>query len=139
MGWNFDNSTYLMICTGFPTFFEVKCDIFVKKSINKRFKLPWGRSKTKNIHFREVILFLSHSHGSNIKEHLVIFIYKLFTIRGLASDPSARLFRRAFVIWDGKKTDHFGPFYTILGHFGHFRPFWTGTNVQKDGQFRNSS
>ena len=31
----------MIICTGFPTFCEVKCDIFVKKSINKRFKQPW--------------------------------------------------------------------------------------------------
>ena len=39
----------------------------------------------------------------------------------LASDPSASLFERAIVIWDGQKNDHFGPYYTIwaiLDNFG---------------------
>ena len=38
MGWSLDNSTYLNISTRFPTFCEVKCDMFVKKSINNGFK-----------------------------------------------------------------------------------------------------
>ena len=37
------------------------------------------------------------------------------------------------------ETGRKGPFYTILGHFGHFRQFWKGTTVQKDGQFWNPS
>ena len=36
----FDNSTDLVICTGFPTSCEVKYDILVKKLINNRFKQP---------------------------------------------------------------------------------------------------
>ena len=42
--WKLDNSTYLIICTGFLTFCEVKYDIFVKKSINinNHFKQPWS-------------------------------------------------------------------------------------------------
>ena len=41
MGWNLDDSTYLIICTKFPMFYEIKYDIFVKKkSINNRFKQP---------------------------------------------------------------------------------------------------
>ena len=31
---------------------------------------------------------------------------------------------------------HFGPVYTILGHF---RQFWTIATFQEDGQFRNLS
>ena len=52
------------------------------------------------------------------------------------SDPSACLFGQAIVIWDRQKNDHFGSFYTILGHF---RQLWTGTTVQKDWQFWNPS
>ena len=40
MGWNFDNSTHLIICTGFPTSCEVKYDILILKVINNRFKQP---------------------------------------------------------------------------------------------------
>ena len=40
MSWNLDNSTYLVICTGFLTFCEVKYDIFVIKLINNPFKQP---------------------------------------------------------------------------------------------------
>ena len=45
MGWNLGNSTYLIICIGFPTSCEVKYDIWFKKLINNRFKQPcrvWG-------------------------------------------------------------------------------------------------
>ena len=38
MGWNLDNSIYLIIYTVFPTFCKAKCDIFIKNSINNRFK-----------------------------------------------------------------------------------------------------
>ena len=66
-------------------------------------------------------------------------LFDLIMIRDLAGDPSARLFGRAIVIWDGQKNNHFGPFYTILGHFDYFRQFYTGTTVPKNGQFRNPS
>ena len=36
--------------------------------------------------------------------------------RDLASDPSACLFGRAIVIWDGQKNEHLDH----LGHFGYF-------------------
>ena len=42
MGWNLDNSTYLIICTGFPTFFWSKIWHFGQKLINNRFKQPWA-------------------------------------------------------------------------------------------------
>ena len=41
MGNNIDNSTCLIIFTGFPTSCEVKYDILVKKSINNHFKQLW--------------------------------------------------------------------------------------------------
>ena len=46
---------------------------------------------------------------------------RVSSCRDLASDLSARIFGRVQGIWDGYKNNHFGPFYTILGHFGHFR------------------
>ena len=40
IGWNVDNLTYLIVCSGFTTSCEVKYDILVKKLINNRFKQP---------------------------------------------------------------------------------------------------
>ena len=60
----------------------------------------------------------------------------ILACRDLASDPSARLFGWAIVIRDGQINNHFEPFYNI---FGHFRQFWMGTSVHKNGQFQNVS
>ena len=42
-GWKFDNITYFIICTGFPTFCEVEYT-FCQKSVNNRFKQPCRKS-----------------------------------------------------------------------------------------------
>ena len=34
------------------------------------------------------------------------------------------------------KNDHFGPFYTILAHFGLFKTTWTGTLSKMTGSFK---
>ena len=62
MCWNLHKSTYphLIICTGFPTFCDVKYYILVKKSINNHFKQPWAWNTTKND-------FFLHTRGACLK------------------------------------------------------------------------